>query len=285
MSKLHSPAEVACESAILRRQPSPSLPRRKLFKSSAEGTMHSQEKLKAAAAQAAIDCCIVDDLVLGVGSGTTIVHAVKILAEKVKREKLKVTCIPTSAQAKQLILQNGLLLSDLEGRSSVDVAIDGADEVDDNLNLIKGGGGCLTREKIIADAASKLIIIADESKKARSLGEKWKKGIPLEVVPMAYQSVRARIENEFGGTVNLRVATSGKAGPIISDNGFYLMDWIFPIPMLQESIESAKVDWARIGERLNNIPGVLENGLFIDMAHSVFIAKQDGTVKQLVRVK
>lgn len=240
--------------------------------------MASIEKLKAAAAKAAIDLYVRDNITLGVGSGSTIVHAVRFLGEKVRKEKWTVTCVPTSAQAKQLILENGLILSDLEGRSQIDVAIDGADEVDEHLTLIKGGGGCLTREKIIADAASKVVIIADESKKSKTLGENWKKGIPLEVMPMAYETVRKQIEGKLGGKVNLRVATSGKAGPVVSDNGFYLMDWLFP-----HTLPTKPDDWLNISRTLNHLPGVLENGLFVNLAHSVFIAKSDGTVEEMVR--
>lgn len=240
--------------------------------------LRSLEHLKAAAAKAAIDTYVNDNIILGIGSGSTIVHAVRLLGEKVKKENWNITCVPTSSQAKQLILENGLILSDLEGRSAVDVTIDGADEVDEQLTLIKGGGGCLTREKIIADSASKLIIIADETKLSKELGDKWQKGIPLEVVPMSHELVRTRIESELGGTVSLRMSSSGKAGPVVSDNGFYLMDWLFP-----NNLPKRAEDWFNISQQLNHLPGVLENGLFINMAHAVFIAKEDGTVAHLTK--
>lgn len=237
--------------------------------------MSSSEEMKAIVAKAAVNSVsLTDNMVIGIGSGTTIVYAVKELGEKVKREKRLVRCVPTSAQAKQLILLNGLILSDLEGTAFVDVTIDGADEVDQHLTLIKGGGGCLTREKVIAGASRRLIIIVDESKKSQRLGEKWTKGIPLEVMPMAYEAVRQQIQERLGGTVNLRLSASGKAGPVVTDNGFYLMDWLFP-----HSLPSEPQDWLNISHQLNGLPGLLENGLFINMKPQVFIAKRDGTVE------
>ena len=240
--------------------------------------MSSSEEMKALVAKAAVDSLeLTDDMVIGIGSGTTIVYAVKELGDKVKKEKRRlIRCVPTSAQAKQLILQNNLILSDLEGTAVVDVTIDGADEVDQHLTLIKGGGGCLTREKVIAHASKKLIIIADESKKSQVLGEKWTKGIPLEVMPMAYEAVRQHIEKNLGGTVNLRVSSTGKAGPVVTDNGFYLMDWLFPA-----SLPKQPQDWCNVAHQLNALPGVLENGLFINMQPHVFIARRDGTVEKL----
>nr|XP_009910677.1 PREDICTED: LOW QUALITY PROTEIN: ribose-5-phosphate isomerase [Haliaeetus albicilla] len=205
--------------------------------------------------------------VLGIGSGSTIVHAVHRLAERVKEENLTIVCIPTSFQARQLILQNGLTLSDLDRHPELDVAIDGADEVDSDLNLIKGGGGCLTQEKIVAGYAKCFIVIADYRKKSESLGERWKKGIPIEVIPMAYVPVTRALTKNFGGAAELRMAVS-KAGPVVTDNGNFILDWKFD-----------KVhEWSEVNTAIKMIPGVVETGLFIDMAEVVYFGMEDGSV-------
>ena len=143
--------------------------------------------------------------VVGVGSGSTIVYAVQRLAERVRQEGLDIKCVPTSFQARQLIHSHGLTLSDLECEGRIDVTIDGCDEADSNLCLIKGGGGCQTQEKIVAEYSDKFVVIADYRKKSNSLGEAWDY-IPVEVVPMAYTPVSRTIINKFGGDVKLRMA-------------------------------------------------------------------------------
>uniref|UniRef100_A0A803VB77 ribose-5-phosphate isomerase n=1 Tax=Ficedula albicollis TaxID=59894 RepID=A0A803VB77_FICAL len=205
--------------------------------------------------------------VLGIGSGSTIVHAVQRLAERVKEENLTIVCIPTSFQARQLILQNGLTLSDLDRNPELDVAIDGADEVDSNLNLIKGGGGCLTQEKIVAGFAKCFIVIADYRKKSDRLGEQWKKGVPIEVIPMAYVPVTRALTKKFGGVVELRMAVN-KAGPVVTDNGNFILDWKF------DKIH----EWREVNSAIKMIPGVVETGLFIDMAEVVYFGMEDGSV-------
>ncbi|XP_075004538.1 ribose-5-phosphate isomerase isoform X2 [Calonectris borealis] len=189
-----------------RARAGPAAGRRALTRGRLGGTM--AEEAKRLAACAAVDKHVQNNQVLGIGSGSTIVHAVHRLAERVKQENLTIVCIPTSFQARQLILQNGLTLSDLDRHPELDVAIDGADEVDSDLNLIKGGGGCLTQEKIVAGYAKCFIVIADYRKKSKSLGEQWKKGIPIEVIPMAYVPVTRALTKNFGGAAELRMAVS-----------------------------------------------------------------------------
>jgi ribose 5-phosphate isomerase A len=181
---------------------------------------------KRAAARQAVDENIKTNQVVGIGSGSTIIYAVERLAERVKTELLDVVCVPTSFQATQLITSNSLVLSDLNRHPEVDVAIDGADEVDTQLNCIKGGGGCHTQEKLVAANAKMFIVIADNRccqlslcilclnctlcscirKDSKSLGEKWTKGIPVEVIPFAYASVMRKIE-ALGLKPTLRMAT------------------------------------------------------------------------------
>ena len=152
----------------------------------------------------------------------------------------------------------------------MDVDIDGADEVDSNLTLIKGGGGCLTQEKIVAAAAKKLVIIADSRKKSKHLGENWKKGIPIEVIPMSYHFVQKKIENQFGGKANLRMAKA-KAGPVVTDNSNFIIDWQF---------DQSEKDWSDINIKIKMIPGVVETGLFIGMTDIVYFGNENGSVQE-----
>ncbi|XP_073647249.1 ribose-5-phosphate isomerase isoform X2 [Tursiops truncatus] len=192
----------------------------------APSTMSKAEEAKKLAGRAAVENHVRNNQVLGIGSGSTIVHAVQRIAERVKQENLNLVCIPTSFQARQLILQYGLTLSDLDRHPEIDLAIDGADEVDADLNLIKGGGGCLTQEKIVAGNASRFIVIADFRKDSKNLGDQWHKGIPIEVIPMAYVPVSRAVTQKFGGVIELRMAVN-KAGPVVTDNGNFILDWKF----------------------------------------------------------
>ncbi|XP_029586900.1 ribose-5-phosphate isomerase isoform X2 [Salmo trutta] len=179
----------------------------RLFRSPSN-TDDMAEEAKKLAGYAAVDNHVQNNQVVGVGSGSTIVYAVDRLAERVRQEKLNIVCVPTSFQARQLILQHGLTLSDLDRHPELDVAIDGADEVDAALTLIKGGGGCLTQEKIVASCAKHFIVIADFRKDSSALGQQWKKGVPIEVIPMAYVPVSRTIAKRFGGEAVLRMAVS-----------------------------------------------------------------------------
>ncbi|XP_076240410.1 ribose-5-phosphate isomerase [Calliopsis andreniformis] len=228
------------------------------------------ENAKRIAAHKAVDEYVKDNSVIGIGSGSTIIHAVHRLAERVQNEGLNVICVPTSFQARQLILNNHLTIGDLETYPKLDCAIDGADEVDSEMNLIKGGGGCLLQEKIIASCAEQLVIIADYTKNSQKLGEQYKKGIPIEVVPMAYAAIQKRIEENFGGNVQIRMALA-KAGPVITDNGNFILDWHFPEDL---------TNWYKINTEILMMPGVVETGLFIKMAKKIFFGMPDGSVKE-----
>jgi ribose 5-phosphate isomerase A len=140
------------------------------------------EQSKKIAAYTAVDEFIKDNMVVGIGSGSTITYAIQRLEERTKTEGLKVICIPSSFQSSHLILKSSLTIGDLERYPQIDVTIDGADEVDEHLNLMKGGGGCQTQEKIVAFNAKVYVIIADYRKQSKILGEKWKNGVPIEVI-------------------------------------------------------------------------------------------------------
>ncbi|CAK9795103.1 Ribose-5-phosphate isomerase [Anthophora plagiata] len=228
------------------------------------------EIAKKIAAYKAVDEYVKDNSVIGVGSGSTIIYAVHRLVERVKKENLNIVCVPTSFQARQLILNNHLTLGDLETYPKLDCAIDGADEVDSEMNLIKGGGGCLLQEKIVASCADELVIIADYTKQSQQLGEQYKKGIPIEVIPMAYKAIQKRIKDNYGGNIQVRMALA-KAGPVITDNGNFILDWHFP---------QGLTNWNKINIEISMIPGVVETGLFIKMAKKVFFGMPDGSVKE-----
>merc|ERR1712179_268747 len=210
--------------------------------------MDAVESAKRLAAYQAVDNHVKDNFRVGIGSGSTVVYAVQRLAERVQKEGLKVTCVPTSFQARELIVKNKLVLSDLEITPELDVAIDGADEADALLTLIKGGGGCLLQEKIVAAAAKEFVVIADYRKDSNSLGEQWSKGVPIEVIPMAYRPIQLKIESELGGQAILRQAKA-KAGPLVTDNGNFILDWVFKSPTK---------DWNNINQQIVMIPGVVE---------------------------
>ncbi|XP_068921437.1 ribose-5-phosphate isomerase-like [Petaurus breviceps papuanus] len=229
--------------------------------------MHSIDEIKRLAGRAAVEKEVKNNQVLGIGSGSTIVYAIQKLAERVKEEKLNIVCIPTSFQGRQLILHNGLPLSGLGTHPELDLAIDGADEVDANLNLIKGSGGCMTQEKIVACNAKRFIIVADYSKDSKNLGDSWQKGIPIEVIPMAYVPVRRSLSQMFGGVVELRMAYR-KTGPVVTDNGNYVLDWKF------DQVR----EWKEVNTAIKMIPGVVETGLFINMAERVYFGREDGSV-------
>ncbi|XP_017889407.1 ribose-5-phosphate isomerase [Ceratina calcarata] len=230
------------------------------------------ENAKKIAAYKAVDEYVKNNSVIGIGSGSTVIYAIHRLVERTKEENLNVVCVPTSFQARQLILDNHLTLGDLESYPKLDCAIDGADEVDSRMNLIKGGGGCLLQEKIVASCANQLIIVADYTKNSKKLGEQYKKGIPIEVIPMAYVAIQKRIVANFGGTVQVRMALA-KAGPVITDNGNFILDWHFP-PELS--------NWNEINIEISMMPGVVETGLFINMAKKVYFGMSDGSVKEQV---
>lgn len=226
---------------------------------------------KKIAAYKAVDDWVTGHMNLGIGSGSTVEYVVERLAQKVHEEKYKVVCVPSSFQAAQLIIKHGLILSSLDITPVLDVGIDGADEADENLTLIKGGGGCLLQEKIVAHNSNRFIVVADFTKKSVNLGDKWQKGIPIEVIPLAYVPIKKQIEDTFKGECVLRTG-SGKAGPVVTDNGNFILDWKFP--------NDRKHNWRDVHLKIVNIPGVVETGLFIGMAEKAYFGMSDGTVEE-----
>ncbi|MHA1478597.1 MAG: ribose 5-phosphate isomerase A [Promethearchaeota archaeon] len=221
------------------------------------------------AAFKAVEDNVKQNMILGIGSGSTVVYAVKAIAEINKNNKLNLKCIPTSFQSHQLIVENGLTLVTLDQYPEIDLDIDGADEIDKSLNLIKGGGGCLVQEKIIASSSKKLVIIADYTKKSEVLGENWRNGVPIEVIPLAYVPIMKRLER-LGGKPVLRMAQA-KAGPVVSDNGNFIIDVDFG------KIENP----SELNIKLLQIPGVVDSGFFLGMTSKAYIGFKDGKVEIL----
>ncbi|KAJ1534625.1 hypothetical protein HK096_003670 [Nowakowskiella sp. JEL0078] len=203
--------------------------------------------------------------VIGIGSGSTVVFCVERLKQLVDGGLKIDACIPTSFQARQLIMAANLPLGELNTYPELDVAFDGADEVDHNLNCIKGGGGCHVQERLVAYNARKFVIVADDRKDSSVLGTTWNKGVPIEVLPMVYVPVMAKVE-AIGGTPVLRMCEGGKAGPIVTDNGNFIVDAGF----------GQIHDPATIDTEIRKIAGVVDTGLFIGMAEKVFFGRQDG---------
>ncbi|XP_022671763.1 ribose-5-phosphate isomerase-like isoform X2 [Varroa destructor] len=214
---------------------------------------------------------LLSNFAMGIGSGSTVVYAVERLAERIKGGELSnIVCVPTSFQAQQLIRAHKLTLTDLEETPELDITIDGTDEADAHLTCIKGGGGCLTQEKIVAAASSKFVIVADYRKDSTHLGEHWKKGIPVEVLPMAYVPSMNKINKILACRPVLRYAVN-KMGPVITDNGNFILDCPFP--------SDKKIDWEETSVKMKMIPGVVETGLFFGMAEIAYYGQQDGSVK------
>ncbi|TDH73567.1 uncharacterized protein CCR75_003094 [Bremia lactucae] len=225
------------------------------------------EQSKRNAARQAVDDFVQSGFIVGVGSGSTVMYAAERLGELVKDHKLTdIKCLPTSFQSRQLIAQHNLTLTSLDENPLIDVAIDGADEVDLQLNCIKGGGGCQLQEKIVAFAAKQFVVIADYRKESKQLGEKWTKGVPIEVIPMAYVPLMGTIKQNFGGMPALRMADK-KAGPVVTDNGNFVLDVNFGI------LNDPKT----LCNHLKLLPGVVEVGLFCGMAKKVYFGQLDGS--------
>ena len=202
--------------------------------------------------------------IVGLGTGSTTAYAIQYIGERLKSGEIKdIVGIPTSFQAEVLAKQYSIPLTSLDAVDHIDIAIDGADEVDPQLNLIKGGGAAHTREKVVDSLAAKFIVVVDSGKLVEQLGSTFL--LPVEVIPMALSPAMAAIK-KLGGVPELRMGVK-KAGPVITDQGNMVIDVKF------DSIDNP----AELEKNLNNIPGVLENGLFVGVADIVLVGEvKDG---------
>ena len=222
--------------------------------------MDLQNQMKQAVALAAVDQ-IENGMILGLGSGSTAALMIEALALKIKSGEIKdVVGVTTSFQGEVLASELGIPLKSLSSVSTIDLAIDGADEVDPKFQLIKGGGACHVQEKLVAALAKKFIVVVDSTKLVKKLNLDFK--LPVEVLPSAWKQVQKTLQ-DLGGEGNLRMAQK-KAGPIVTDQGNLILDLSFSNGIDQpELLES----------QINNIPGVLENGLFVNLTDQVLVGK------------
>ncbi|MGQ9530832.1 MAG: ribose 5-phosphate isomerase A [Candidatus Bathycorpusculaceae bacterium] len=232
-----------------------------------------QEWVKQAKKKAALEAAkhVKDGFVVGLGSGSTAAYAIKEIGNRIRREKIQVLGVPTSYQAFMLAVKCGIQITTLEENPTLDLTIDGADQIDQELNLIKGMGGALTREKIVASASKKLLIVADESKMVKILGEN-NHPVPIEIVPFALPFIVRKIE-EIGGKPIIREGAK-KVGPVITDNGNMLIDSNFGLIR----------DPAELENKLKVLPGVVETGLFVKMADVVYLGTAT-TVEKIEKEK
>ena len=225
--------------------------------------MLTKDETKKLAATNAISY-VQQHMTIGIGTGSTVYWFIQELARRVK-EGLVCSCVPTSNATDVLAKQLGIPMLELNDVQKINVTIDGADEIDMELQLIKGGGGALLQEKMVAAASDTLVIIADSGKLVKQLG-----GFPLpvEVIPYGWKQVQQHIQSTYSITSALRTKDEKL---FITDHGHYILDCHF-----QQINEAAK-----LAVSLNSIPGVVENGLFIQMAAAAVIAYPDGSIQTL----
>ncbi len=223
-----------------------------------------RERMKKRAALEALNL-IRDGIVLGLGSGSTVNILLELLKEKIKKEELEIYFVPTSTDVELRLLEYRLKIVSLNEYPEPTLAIDGADAITRDLNLIKGGGGALTREKIVDYSAKEYYVIVDKTKIYENL---FKHYIPVEVLPFAWVSVLKNIKKKYDASGKLRICNKGKLGPVVTDNGNFIIDI-----MLNSYIDPLKIE-----EEINNIPGVVENGVFaLKKPRKIFIGTLEKT--------
>ena len=203
--------------------------------------------------------------IIGLGSGSTAAHAIREIGRKIREEGVKVLGVPSSYQAMISARKYGIPLTTLFEYPSLDLNIDGADQIDEKMNLIKGQGGALTKEKIIACSSKKNIIVADYTKMTEKLG--INQHVPVEILPFAEPLVSSRIRN-IGGRPHLRLRKD-KFGPYTTDDGNFIID-----------IDFGKIDDPKkTDQKLRFIPGIIETGIFADIADIIYVASKTSVRK------
>ena len=228
------------------------------------GTMDAAE-MKKIVAEKAVDTFVKDGMNVGLGTGSTAYFAIKRIGQLIA-DGYDLTCVATSVQSENLARESGIKVVDLDEVDKLDVTIDGADEVDPKMQLVKGLGGALLREKIVAAATVREIIIVDESKLVEKLGTKAP--LPVEVLRFGHEHTRYALERQ-GCKPELRMRDGE---PFVTDGGNYIYDCRFP-----EGISNPFF----LESRIDVIPGVVENGLFLNTAFDVLVSRQDGTVSRM----
>ena len=274
------PAALLASSVSLRATPLRAANRRVASKSAvrsavvAPRAMASQDELKQMTGYKSVDDHVESGMVVGLGTGSTAYFAVERLGQKLKSGELKdIIAIPTSERTREQAESLGIPLCTLNEKSVLDVAIDGADEVDPNLALVKGGGGALLREKMVEVMAKKFVVIVDDSKLCKGLGPGFP--LPVEITPFCHMHTLrtiAALPSVAGSEAVLRMGSSSTNKPdgdeiAVTDNGNYIVDLHFKEPIK---------DVNKAAEELKNTVGVVDHGLFVDMSYQVIIAGKDG---------
>ena len=223
--------------------------------------MDGVERLKREAGIAACDF-IKDGMKLGLGTGSTVRYTVIEIGRRISEEELNVVGVPTSEATRKLAEEVGIPLITLAESGGLDLLIDGADEFDSDFSLIKGGGGALTREKIVAQSSKSMVVVADDRKKVKILG---KFDLPVEVLPFEWARTRDRISLICPGSVSIR----GDSEPFVTDNGCYILDCNFG-PSISDPIS--------LEHDLLGIAGVVEVGLFVGICDAVVLASNGGVL-------
>jgi ribose 5-phosphate isomerase A len=219
-----------------------------------------QDRMKQAVAEAAVEQ-IRDGMVLGLGSGSTAALMIQALGAKLRRGDLKdIVGVTTSFQGEVLAAELGIPLKSLNAIDRIDLAIDGADEVDPSFQLIKGGGACHVQEKLVARRADRFVVVVDSTKLVDTLNLGFL--LPVEVLPGAWRQVQGQLK-EMGADAQLRMALR-KAGPVVTDQGNVVLDAKFA---------GGITNPAALEKEINNLPGVLENGLFVDITDQVLVGE------------
>jgi ribose 5-phosphate isomerase A len=224
----------------------------------------SKNLARRAAAAAALEL-LEPDMSIGLGSGRALWAVVDAIAERWP-DGAPLRAVAASERTRELARAARIELAELDGSLELDLAIDGADEIDSELRLIKGGGGALLREKIVVSAARRFVVVAEEPKRVERLGEGFR--LPVEVVRFGWRDIRRRLSELLPGS-ELREGADGE--PYVTDEGHYILDC--PLP--------ADGDPDALGQRIKLVPGVVEHGLFVGMAERAFLGRADGGVDVL----
>ncbi|XP_010527770.1 PREDICTED: probable ribose-5-phosphate isomerase 2 [Tarenaya hassleriana] len=227
----------------------------------------TQDELKRIAAYKAVEF-VESGMVIGLGTGSTAKHAVDRIGELLRQGKLKnIVGIPTSKETQEQALSLKIPLSDLDAHPVVDLSIDGADEVDPDLNLVKGRGGSLLREKMIEGASKKFVVIVDESKLVKHIGGS-KLAMPVEIVPFCWKFTEEKLRKLFEGSGCVAKLRRRGREAFVTDNGNYIVEMY---------MEKEMGDVRAASDAILRLPGVVEHGMFLDMASTVIVAGESGT--------
>lgn len=203
-------------------------------------------------------------MTIGLGTGTTATAFIQSLAERNQLENLHITCVATSVESEELASALGLRCVPIDSVDAIDVTFDGADEIDEKKRLIKGAGGALLREKILAHSSGELVVMVDENKLVKQLG---KAKLPLEVTPFGHRFTKANLLALGASKIELRL--NGNGTPFVTDNHNFIYDFYSTTPFSEPEKED---------EQIRKIPGIIETGFFFDLTGRVIVGKSDGTV-------